>query len=220
MTGQDGRQNIRRIPSDLLASNMYLVEERGHGIVVDPCEDLSPYDPALVYDWIFLTHEHYDHISGVDAWRERTGARVICSRACGESLKDPKKNFSHFFDSFCELQTWLPYTPGREYPAFSTHADVVFDGELTMEWQGHSILLTETPGHSPGGSCLLLDGTSLFAGDCLIPGRKTELRFPGGSRKQWQERTLPFLRSLSPETMVYPGHFAPCALNEFSEYIF
>lgn len=82
---------IHRIVSGLLASNMYLLEERGPVIAVDPCEDLSACDPALTYDRIFLTHEHCDHISGVDARREGTGARVICSLPCGENLKDGKK---------------------------------------------------------------------------------------------------------------------------------
>ena len=32
-------------------------------------------------DRILLTHEHYDHISGVTLLREKTGGRVLCSRA-------------------------------------------------------------------------------------------------------------------------------------------
>lgn len=210
---------IQRIVSCLLASNMYLLEERGHVIVVDPCEDLSAYDPALTYDWIFLTHEHCDHISGVDVWRERTGARVICSLPCGENLKDSKKNLSRHFESFCELQTWMPYEARRSCEPFVTRADRVFDGQMELEWQGRHILLFEAPGHSEGGGCLLVDGTCLFAGDCLIPGHEPALRFPGGSRKHWNERTLPLLRKLPPETTVYPGHLEPCVLAEFEQYL-
>ena len=209
---------IHRIVSDLLASNMYLLEEAGHVIVLDPCEDFSAYDPALTYDWIFLTHEHYDHISGADVWRERTGARVICSLSCGENLKDSKKNLSRHFESFCELQTWAPYEARRSYGPFTTRADFTFGGQMELTWQGKHISLFEAPGHSEGSSCFLVDGTSLFAGDCLIPGYEPALRFPGGSRKQWNERTLPLLRELPPETMVYPGHFEPCALAEFHQY--
>lgn len=211
--------NIQRIVSDLLASNMYLLEEAGHVIVIDPCEDLSVYDPELAYDWIFLTHEHYDHISGADVWRERTGARIICSLPCGEKLKDSKKNLSRYFESFCELQTWMPYEAQRTYEPFTTHADLIFDGQMELHWQGKHIWMFETPGHSEGSSCLLADGAHLFAGDCLIPGHEPALRFPGGSRERWSERTLPLLRGLPPETMVYPGHFEPCVLAKFDKFL-
>lgn len=205
--------------SDLLASNMYLLEEAGYVIVIDPCGDLSAYDPALVYDWIFLTHEHYDHISGADVWREHTGARVICSLPCGENLKDSKKNISRYFESYCELQTWMPYEARRTYEPFITCADVAFDGQMELQWHGRHLSLFETPGHSEGSACLLVDGVHLFAGDCLIPGHEPALRFPGGNRKLWKERTLPLLRELPPETMLYPGHLEPCVLAEFSEYL-
>ena len=207
---------IERVVSDLLASNMYLIEASGHGIIVDPCRDLSACNSALCYDWIFLTHEHYDHISGVDAWRERTGAKVICPSICGENLKDDKRNLSRYFQSFCELQTWVPYESGRTFEPYTTHADVVFDERMELNWQGHRIVLFAAPGHSEGGSCMLVDGTCLFAGDCLLPGNEPALRFSGGSRKQRKEKTLPLLRELPRETTVYPGHFDVCELTAFS----
>lgn len=198
---------------------MYLLEASGHGLIVDPCRDFTKFDPSVRCDWIFLTHEHYDHISGVDAWRERTGARVICTRACGENLKDARKNLSSFFESFCELQTWMPYEGGRSYEPYATYADVVFDGRMELDWQGHRIELFAAPGHSEGSACLLLDGHTLFSGDSLIPGNEPALRFPGGSRKQWRDYTLPLLRELSREIKVYPGHLEPCGLKEFNQLL-
>lgn len=217
--GGDATMTIQRVPTNLLASNMYLVEESGHAIVIDPCMDTSTVNPSITYDRIILTHEHYDHISGIDLWREKTGARVFCSRSCGENIKDPKKNTSQYFEAFCELQTWMPYEGGRTYDPFSSHADEVFEERTELEWQGHRLELFETPGHSEGSICILLDGTKLFAGDSLIPGRGPELRFPGGSRKRWKEKTLPILRELSPEIKVFPGHLKPCGIDEFSEYL-
>ena len=33
---------IKRFESDMMASNMYLLSENGHAVVIDPCRDTSP----------------------------------------------------------------------------------------------------------------------------------------------------------------------------------
>ena len=60
---------IKRYVSGLLSSNMYVISEAGHAIVIDPFEDTTPSE-GLTVDCILLTHEHYDHISGVNIWKK------------------------------------------------------------------------------------------------------------------------------------------------------
>lgn len=71
---------IKRYVSELMASNMYVIQEDRHAIVIDPYDNIFVAN-LLHIDKIILTHEHYDHISGVNVWREITSAPVLCSKA-------------------------------------------------------------------------------------------------------------------------------------------
>ena len=54
---------IFHIISNLISSNMYVLEENNHLILIDPCIIDIRLENKTV-DYIFLTHEHYDHIRG------------------------------------------------------------------------------------------------------------------------------------------------------------
>ena len=66
--------------------------------------------------------------------------------------------------------------------------------------------LIHTPGHTPGGVCLLL-GKHLFPGDTLFPGGPGRTRTPE-DLKQLIESITTRLYPLPDETLVYPGHGA------------
>ena len=193
--------------SGLLSSNMYMIVQNGHSIVIDPFEDTSPAD-GLCIDYIFLTHEHFDHISGVNKWKMQTGAPVYCSKTCAESIQDRKRNMARYFKEFCELQTWikLDSVPSSDSD-YACTADLMFEDESYLEWQGHVFFLFELPGHSPGSIGILLDNSCFFSGDSIFKDREIELRLPGGSRKKWKEIGLPRLSCLPDKVTVYPGHF-------------
>lgn len=198
---------IRRYESDLLASNMYLIVEGTSAIVIDPFRDVSPAE-GLQIDRILLTHEHYDHISGVNDWKAATGAPVLCSKACAENAANPKRNLSNHFDIFCELQTWMELDAIPETdPQYVCHADDTFEDEIRFNWRGHEFFLFEMPGHSMGGIGILLDGKYFFSGDSLMENSEIETRMPGGSRKLWREVGKPRLSALPDGIRVYPGHF-------------
>ena len=207
---------IHRYDSGLLCSNMYVITEGGFAVVIDPSRDTSPAD-GLKVEHIILTHEHYDHISGVNAWKEKTGAPVLCSKACAESLPDPKKNLSRHFELLCELQTWVKLC---ELPPadvnYSCSADRTFEDALEFDWRGHRFDLFEMPGHSDGSIGILLDGVSFFSGDSLIKGYEIALRLPGGSRKKWEETGRRRLLEIPDGVTVYPGHFAPFTYSRAS----
>ncbi len=198
---------IRRFESDLLLSNMYVVVEGDHAVVIDPYQDTSSAE-SLIIDKIVLTHEHYDHISGVNLWRQVTDAPVLCSKACAANIQSPKKNLSRHFKQFCELQTWmeLEELPQAD-PEYSCEADETFEDEIWFEWQGHKWHLFEMPGHSSGSIGILLDSAYFFSGDSLIENSEIELRMPGGSRKKWKEIGEPRLKMIPCGIHVCPGHF-------------
>lgn len=213
---------ILRFPTPLLKSNMYLLVEDQRGIIIDPydCQEFSEEiaRQCSQVDYILLTHEHYDHISGTNALRERYGCPVLCSESCGKRIQNSSQNFSRYFEAYATVQTGEPVPeellPVEEY--FSS-ADEVFSGSRMLLWQSHRLELTETPGHSPGSICILADGKILFSGDTLLPGNVTVTRFPGGSARRYSQIALPYLLKLPLDTRVYPGHYDSFTLKNHSE---
>lgn len=209
---------IDRIVSNLMLSNMYVLSENQHMILIDPCEysfDISGYQ----VDYILLTHEHYDHISGVNYWKKKTGAKVTCNSSCATNIKDSKKNLSCFFKEFCQLQTMVTdetiinksVALAAEYV---TEADIVFEDIMKFEWQGHKIQILSCPGHSLGSVIIIVDDQVLFSGDSVFRDYPTECGMPGGSKRKWEKISEPIINKLSKDLHVYPGHLDDFILEE------
>jgi glyoxylase-like metal-dependent hydrolase (beta-lactamase superfamily II) len=74
----------------------------------------------------------------------------------------------------------------------------------TIEVGNLSLKLMHTPGHTPGGVCLLL-GKHLFSGDTLFPGGPGKTQTPD-ALKQVITSITERLFVLPDDTNVYPGH--------------
>lgn len=198
----------------VIESNMYVLLHSDSALVIDPCISADAEDllrsVAIKSCTVLLTHEHYDHISGVNRLRELVDCRVICSKTCGELIANPKKNAAAYFASMFlgrgaqELEMISTLSDIR----YCCEADEVYERELRMEWQGLPILLRELPGHSKGSQVIHIAGRHVFTGDNLVPGKATITRLPGGNRSEYETVALPYLRALPRESVIYPGHGA------------
>ena len=201
---------IVTITTDYMESHMYLVIESGHALVID----LG--DPDLIVrtveekkasiDFCILTHEHCDHSLGSIAIRDKYKCRVYASSKCNEGLKSSRNNFSRYYNAFSEIQTKYEKHSKRFIEPFSADVDETFDGEMQIEWRGHSIYLRETPGHSQGSICILVDGNILFSGDSLLKDEATGTKFVGSSSEDLYKYTMPWFKTLPEDTIVYAGH--------------
>lgn len=208
--------NIVTIPSDLLQSNMYLVVEGSHALIIDPwVTELPESFRNVTIDRIYVTHEHIDHISGVNYWKEKSGAPFICSKKCASGCENSKKNLSSYIEVFWELQTWVENAKIPQIGEYEAKADKVFEGNYKDNWNGHMIEIIECPGHSSGSSVILIDSEYLFSGDCLFRDYPTATNIPGGSRKDWFDNSEVILRSMGDNVNVYPGHFQSFQLNSY-----
>ncbi len=188
---------------------MHCICEQGHYLVIDPFWGEIQKDQLKklgVLDQILLTHEHYDHISGVNELRTALGGTVLASKVCAQCLTDPTQNFSRYFNAYCQIQQGEKINHPVLVDDYTTNADTSFEGRIRIVWQGHQIELSETPGHSRGSICILIDERFLFSGDTLLPRDLTVTRFPGGSQKEFERKTVPYLKALPKDTLVYPGH--------------
>ncbi len=70
-------------------------------------------------------------------------------------------------------------------------------GELQLE-------VIHTPGHTPGGICLYVDG-NLFTGDTLFVGDSGRTDLPGGDRPSLGA-SIRKLMQLPDDTVIWPGH--------------
>lgn len=186
---------------------MYIIAENGHAIVIDPCKDILP-ATSLNVDLLLVTHEHYDHISGVNEWKSATGAKLLCSKTCAANIKNPSKNMSRYFDAFCEMQSWMKLDDLRIKPEeYICKADKVFEDQISFTWQGHKVKLQEIPGHSAGSIGIFIDESDFFSGDSVLKDYEVELRLPGGNLKKWEEIGRKRIEHIQNGTRIWPGHF-------------
>ena len=79
------------------------------------------------------------------------------------------------------------------------------------------LVAMHTPGHTPGGLCLLI-GKHLFTGDTLFPGGPGSTASPEAFR-QVKDSITKKLLTLPDETAVYPGHGQDTIIGKAREEI-
>jgi hydroxyacylglutathione hydrolase len=206
---------IERTISPLFAVNTYWVIENEHIILIDPVAPLENgkcSHTVYYFDFAILTHEHYDHISSVNELKTEYGFPVFCGESAKNGLMDPTVNMSRYVEF---LKQYIPFGTGEADSCYySCQADRFLKSGEIVEWQGHELQFIETPGHSKGSICVLLDDRYLFSGDTIFKEYPTATRMPGGSTKAFRTITEPWLDSLPQDIVVYPGHTEPFRLSE------
>ena len=202
---------------------MFFIPVGETGVVFDPniSEDLLLLFTSLGTKrvQIILTHEHYDHTAGVEWLQKHIEASVFCHQDCARYISSEKGNTprlvamalktkdladsGHRCDDF--LAAYVPY---------KLKADKTFGnkGEITIGDCTFKCFLT--PGHSPGSACYILDNKYVFTGDSLIQNTPTITRFRTSNKDIYERITLPFLKSLDKNMLVFPGHGEPFMINE------
>ena len=212
--------DIRRVITNIFNVNSYFIEENGRLVVIDPvltAETRKELERHPV-DFAILTHEHYDHIRSVNEINDNRLFPVYCGQAASETLKNPRRNLSHYAEFLHECIPFIDKSEKVFITDYLCECDNFLHDGQTISWQGHELLIKETPGHSKGSICILQDGRYLFSGDSIFQSYETVVKMPGGSPKDYRDITLKWLESLSPDTMVYPGHLEPFPLKERYPY--
>jgi len=68
------------------------------------------------------------------------------------------------------------------------------------------LTIIHTPGHTPGGICILVNKTALLTGDTLFIGDCGRTDLPGGDVSQMFHSLHEKIMKLPDELIVYPGH--------------
>ena len=88
----------------------------------------------------------------------------------------------------------------------SINADIQLDDGDTLKVGSVTLKVIFTPGHTPDGICLLVNGKKLLTGDTLFVGECGRTDLPGGNSKSLYDSLFNKLMKLGDEVEVYPGH--------------
>jgi hydroxyacylglutathione hydrolase len=85
-------------------------------------------------------------------------------------------------------------------------AQVKVDDNDVLHLGSVEIRVIFTPGHTPDGICLIVNGRKLLTGDTLFVGECGRTDLPGGNPRQMYDSLFHKLSKLSEDVEVYPGH--------------
>ena len=115
---------------------------------------------------IFLTHAHFDHYGSASALRRLTGASIAIHRADAEAMARGETRLGSVRGRGRLVRALLPLLASI-LQAEPTRADLLLDDGDDLGAFGLDAAVLHTPGHTPGSSCLLVEGRLAFVGDLL-----------------------------------------------------
>jgi hydroxyacylglutathione hydrolase len=177
-------------------TNSYLVEDEDthDAVVID-----SNLEPELVIDAarsrgasvkaILLTHTDLDHIAGLHELREAFGDVPVAVHDSERQVVSEGKPLR------------------REFGPIATQVDNLGSLDDAERYRAGSLEfeVLHTPGHSPGGVTLKIDGF-LFTGDALFAGSIGRSDFANSDSRKLIEGIRAKLLSQPDEMIVYSGH--------------
>ncbi len=183
--------NTKRIVVSDYQSNCYIIWDKNNKCgIIDPGSDSQKItafinDRELKPEKILLTHGHFDHIGAAKTISEKYDIPVYVNEKEMVVVKEGGVMFGMEFD--------IP-------------KNIVFfnDGD-EISIGNEKIKVIETPGHTAGSSCFLVDNL-LYSGDTLFLGTIGRWDFPTGSLDELKNSVLKTLFSLPEDITVYPGH--------------
>jgi hydroxyacylglutathione hydrolase len=194
---------IKTIPLGSYQTNCYVAFLQNDGQKgtegANPCLVIDPgNEPGFLLSYlkkqnlkplaVLLTHGHFDHIGAVDAVCEAYSVPLYAHEQEFAMLTDSYTNLSELTGAAIQLTTQpipLPVAP--------------------LQIQDFTISSIHTPGHTPGGACILVNNV-LFSGDTLFAGSVGRTDFPGGNMATLVQSIETLFAKFPPNTTVYPGH--------------
>jgi hydroxyacylglutathione hydrolase len=176
--------------------NTYLLwsDSDSAAILIDPADasrivlDFAR-EHGLQIRLIVITHGHADHIVGLEYFQRETGAEIAIHPEDAPMLTDPHANLSVMFG-----ERLIAPPAGR----------LLRDGE-TISLGAESMTVVHSPGHTPGGICLVGGGLAI-TGDTLFAGSVGRTDLPGGDTDELMTSIRTRLLTFPDETKVFPGH--------------
>ena len=175
-----------------IMTNCYLLCDEAAKVcaVIDPGDEPERIEALMATTgctpiMILLTHGHFDHCTGVAGLLKKWPDLPV---------------YIHEADVTDSSGSELTFRRlDKKNQRYYQEGDTLTVGGLTLR-------VMETPGHSRGSVCLLVEGQGvIFSGDTLFRGNCGRCDFPGGDYRAML-RSLARLGRLEGQYQVYPGH--------------
>lgn len=179
-------------------TNTYLIGGASLG-VIDPGPDDAAHTAAILsaargrpITHILLTHAHRDHVDGLAALRQATGAATV--------------GFGRAPSTGAELEDASRSPSGGDFVDRLFVPDLRLADGAAIEVGGVTLEAVHTPGHAPDHLCfaVMSDLPMLFSGDHVMGWSTSVIAPPEGHMGDYLRSLERLLRR--PETLYLPGH--------------
>jgi hydroxyacylglutathione hydrolase len=175
-------------------------EQTREGVIIDPGDEVDQLlevvsGRQLRITNILLTHAHIDHIAGTAKAKAACGAPISLHRDDLPLYEAALKQAALF---------------GLDVEA-PPPVDSIYDTSAPIVFGEYEVRVLHTPGHTPGGVCLLVGpagqpAKKVFVGDTLFAGSIGRTDLSGGNFDTLIGSIRGVLFKLSDDVEVYSGH--------------
>lgn len=190
------------------ANNYLIIDEKSREAVLIDCSSARPEfinaikDSGVKLKYILLTHGHFDHLLGIDAFKDSFGVETYVAQ---DDLTQVR-----LVPDMMQMFLGMPPVQISEITNFVNDGDEFRIGDTVIK-------AIATPGHTKGGMCYLV-GDKLFSGDTLFQGSVGRCDLLDGDLKAIVNSIKDKLFALPDETKVFPGHGAQTTIGYEKKY--
>lgn len=210
MTNAEHEQDVYKpivacVTVGMLEENCYLYAcpRTREAVIIDPGDEAERILAKitalnLVPKYIINTHGHFDHTCAVDAVSEVYPVPLAI----------------HADDVFMYSDSPGATLFGYQNPPVKRKPDILLEEGQRIEFGTLALEVVHTPGHSPGGVCLISESYCIFSGDTLFHRGIGRTDLVGGSYEQLALSILEKLYTLDEDLVVFPGHGPSTTIGE------
>ena len=182
---------------------LYACPQTHHAVIIDPGDEAERIlqriqELELIPQYIINTHGHIDHIGAIDA----------------VSAVYPVPLAIHPDDTIMYTDEQVAKLYGRSSPLVQRKPDILLKEGDRLAFGTLTLEVVHTPGHTPGGVCLVSRPYCVFSGDTLFHRSIGRTDLPGGDFKQIVTSIRDKLYTLEDDLVVFPGHGTPTTIIE------
>ncbi len=195
---------VYKITTKETSTNIYLYynENTKDAIAIDLAEENEQVynfieENKLNVKGIFLTHGHYDHIAGVEVFKEKYNCNIYSHKAEVAVINNKTYNLSDI-----RLEAPVEFMP-----------DILLEDKEIIDLDSFKLQCIHTPGHTVGCACFYDEENEIiFTGDTLFKNTYGRIDLYTSSEDIFFSIKSKLFK-LPDEVVAYPGHMGDTTIG-------